>query len=280
MLAPAKINLFLHITGKRPDGYHCLESLISFADIGDEVTLEAADDFILRIDGPFAGQLPETSDNLISDAFKRLSAETGHPLNVAVTLTKNLPIGAGIGGGSADAAAAIRLLLKHWNIFVNEEVLNPFLLSIGADVPVCFANQTSFVSGIGEVVEPMGLIEPIPALIVNPGSFLSTPEVFKQGVAQYSHPIKYIVPTSKDELMAFLKAQHNDLEVPAIACLPVINEVLRKIQEQQGCEFARMSGSGATCFGLFETKEQADLAGKEIRKQHPEWWVQSCFIGK
>ena len=275
MTAPAKINLYLHVTGKRDDGYHLLDSLVAFAGVHDIITIEAANKLTLINQGPFGEGLPTTADNLVIRAAEQLRNLTGIMDGAQITLTKNLPIASGIGGGSADAAAAIKGLVRHWGIHPGHHDLSGLALGLGADVPICLYGQAAFIGGIGERIEPVYGLPEAPMVLVNPGVGVSTPSIFKARKASFSsaHWIND-TPSSFDELIELLTDNRgNDLMEPAIQTEPIIGDVLKQIELTRGCQLARMSGSGATCFGFYNTQVEADMAASEIKNTHPEWWV-------
>lgn len=280
-LAHAKINLTLHVTGKRPDGYHLLESLITFADIHDTVTVEAADRLSLSITGPFATTLAQDEDeNILMKTARMLAEKAAISPHVRIILHKVLPIGSGIGGGSADAAALMHLLHSLWKLPFSDEEMRAFALEIGADVPVCYNRKTAFIAGIGEQLREVTIPALFPALLINPLQSLSTIQVFKQGVPCFSSPDPQAIPPLQHEtFIDWLKAQKNDLETTAISLMPVIADILTSLKHQPECLLARMSGSGATCFGLFSSTEDAAQAARHIRHTHPSWWVQETQIG-
>ncbi len=266
MLAPAKINLALHVTGQRADGYHLLDSLVCFADIGDRLSVTVADEMTLTLTGPMAGKLTADADNLVLQAAHLLD-----PIKTAqITLEKILPVASGIGGGSSDAATCLRLLADLWHLPLPDPAA---VLTLGADVPVCLAGGAARMQGIGETISPLSL-PAFPAVLVNPGLSLSTPAVFQQ-LASKTNPTLQPPPTSLDhsQWLLYLKVQRNDLEAPAIALCPTIAEVLQALVQQSGCALARMSGAGATSFGLFETDAAARMAAQEIQARQPNWWV-------
>lgn len=256
--APAKLNLALHVTGRRTDGYHLLDSLVCFARVGDEVTLRPGP-LALTIQGPFAAGLATADDNLCLRAARMAGAEA------SLTLTKNLPVAAGIGGGSADAAAVLRGLARMGHPLP----VAPHRL--GADVPVCLASQPARMRGVGESLASVPPLPPMSLVLANPRIALSTPRVFA-GLDRRDNPAMPDLPHWPDlaGLIAWLHATRNDLEAPAIAAAPVIAEVLAAL-EFLGAGFRRMSGSGATCFGLFARPDKArDAAAALARKG---WWA-------
>lgn len=270
--APAKINLALHVTGQRSDGYHLLDSLVCFADVGDFVSVEPADELNLQITGPVAASVPDGPENLILKAAQLFGGDRGARL----TLEKNLPVASGIGGGSADAAAALKLLCEHWHLPMPDQQT---LLELGADLPVCLFGETVRMRGIGEKLERI----PMPsfaAVLVNPGVHVATPEVFKALQSRKNPPLS-APPNSNEpaDWLAYLKAQRNDLQAAACRIAPDIDTVLKVLANTKDCDLARMSGSGASCFGLFGDTEQAQAAARAIAAQHPTWWVKATHLG-
>jgi 4-diphosphocytidyl-2-C-methyl-D-erythritol kinase len=279
--APAKVNLTLHVIGKRSDGYHELQSLVVFADLCDELTFTEAPSDSLTVEGPFAGDLD--GENLILKAKRAVSFWLGFEISGHFQLQKNIPVAAGLGGGSADAAAAIRALLAAYDVSPDIAALADRAAAIGADVPVCLRSRAAMMAGLGEKVAPLENAAPLPAILVNPGVGLSTAAVFKQlGAPSYLTSPKSTPAVfgwrNAAEAAAYLKDGRNDLQTSAIALAPAIGEVLKSISALPGCLLARLSGSGATCFGLFPTKAEADAAANALRKTHPAWWVQPVTL--
>jgi 4-diphosphocytidyl-2-C-methyl-D-erythritol kinase len=267
--APAKVNLFLHVTGRRADGYHTLDSLAVFPMAGDFVHAAAADTLSLEITGPFGGVLRAETDNLVLRAARALAAASGIPPRATLTLEKNLPVASGIGGGSADAAAALRVLAKLWGV---EAPLHEIALTLGADVPVCLGHRAARMSGIGEVLQPAPSLPKFWMVLVNPLVAVPTPAVFRARIGAFSPPAE--LPAAWPDATAMadgLSRLSNDLETPAIGLAPVIGEVLATLREDKTCLLARMSGSGASCFGIYATLEDARQAYLVIRR--PDWWV-------
>ena len=264
--APAKINLFLHILGKRDDGYHLLESLVVFTEYGDVVTVEEASELSLEINGEFASELlafPK-EQNLVWKTALAVQKSFNTPLFAKITLTKNLPIASGIGGGSADAAATIIALCKLWKLDLSTEELHEIALKLGSDVPICLNGKTAMMRGVGEQIEEIEFNEAGYIVLINPLLKLSTAEVFSE------FKIENIDRKNTE--------QRNDLEQIAIKKLPIIAEIITALQATEGCISARMSGSGATCFGLYKTKTDADNAKKKLIKQFPKSWCVSSKI--
>ncbi|PVA07357.1 4-(cytidine 5'-diphospho)-2-C-methyl-D-erythritol kinase [Thalassorhabdomicrobium marinisediminis] len=264
--APAKINLALHVTGQRDDGYHLLDSLVVFAQIGDTISVARSDVLSLSVDGPFADGLSIT-DNLVLDAARAFDTRDG----AAITLTKRLPLASGIGGGSADAAATLRALSRLWDRPLPQ---GEAIAALGADVPVCLSQDLTRMSGIGDDLHRIGPPPPLHLLLVNPGVEVSTPAGFKALPQKSNPPMTDPMPHPWESglWLDWLRAQRNDLQAPACEVAPVISDVLDLIAAQTGCDLARMSGSGATCFGLFQTAAACTAAQAVIAAQHPEWW--------
>ena len=290
VFAPAKINLYLHVTARRDDGYHELDSLVAFADIGDVITLEAAPDFAFDITGPFSGEFTAkekdaspNSANLIVQAAWALSRAAHKTLPVRICLTKNLPLAAGLGGGSSDAAAALWGLCELLGIPRNAVFLPAILRGLGADVPVCFSCEPARLRGIGDVLEPAPAMSETPIVLVNPGIACPTAKVFAHYPGPFRAPVD-MPPSCElgDDLVRFLSAQHNDLTESARLVVPAIDEVLGTLRTQPGCALARLSGSGATCFGLFETAHAAHNAARAIMNMpaSASWWVQAGWLNR
>ena len=273
--APAKINLFLQITGKRADGYHLLDSLVVFAGVGDRLHAEVADSLSLRVTGPFAAGLAAEPDNLVLRAVRLLAEAVGVEARAALVLEKNLPVASGIGGGSADAAATLRLLVRLWGIAVDPAVLHGLAERLGADVPVCLAGRPARMRGIGEQLGPAPGLPGYGLVLVNPGVALGTADVFRARWGDFSAGTELPVAWPTASAMAdALSRTTNDLQPPAIVLRPAIGEVLSAISEQHGCLLARMSGSGATCFGVFHTTQEAHDAAAALAREG--WW---CWGG-
>jgi 4-diphosphocytidyl-2-C-methyl-D-erythritol kinase len=272
--APAKINLALHVTGRRADGYHLLESLVVFTRVGDRVTISAADEDRFSVVGPFAKQIPADASNLVLRARDRLRAAFPRltEASVAIELEKVLPAASGIGGGSSDAAQALRALAEFWQI-TDPAALAATGLELGADVPMCLTARPLIARGIGEALEPIDHLPSLPLVLVNPGVALPTPEVFR-ALASRDNPGLPPLPAGLDfaETCGWLAAARNDMQPPAILIAPEIAATLSALEES-GAAFVRMSGSGATSFGLFETLDKARGAAAKIATAHPDWWV-------
>ncbi len=272
--APAKINLFLHVVGRRDDGYHLIDSAIAFAEVGDGLSVARDDGLSLAISGPFAGTLAgDPNDNLVLRAAHALRDAATVADGAMITLDKRLPVASGIGGGSADAAASLRLLAALWN--VPEEVAARLAVGLGADVPVCLRSLPARVGGIGETIE---ILDPLPAcgvVLANAGEGVSTPAVFAARSGGFSKAADWEPPSSYPELIDRLGATRNDLADAARAVSPVIGDVLAALEETPGCGVTRLSGSGGTCFGLYETAGAAASAAEALAAERPTWWVQA-----
>ncbi len=275
--ARAKVNLTLHILGKRPDGYHELDSLVVFADLCDELSFSPAREDHLRLEGPFAGAVD--GENLILKAKRAAAGWLGREIHGDFLLNKNIPVAAGLGGGSSDAAAAIRILLRAYGNSAGVEGFIERAAAVGADVPVCLYGRPAWMRGLGERVTPAANLPSLPAILVNPGIKLSTAEVFRRMSAGPYQPQD--VPTSAledadfggtEEAAALLLQGRNDLEKPAVALEPAVQSTLDAIRRQEGCLLARLSGSGPTCFGLFPAYDIAKRAAEAVARAHPSWW--------
>jgi 4-diphosphocytidyl-2-C-methyl-D-erythritol kinase len=286
--APAKVNLFLHVGAKRPDGYHDLASLIVFADVGDRLEVREARQMSLRLSGPFAKPLEGAGDNLVLRAARELDVwaeERGHKIApVEIALEKNLPVASGIGGGSSDAAAALLMLAEFWSLPIAIDELQAIGLALGADVPVCVRGAPTLVTGLGEILTPVEGLPPFGLVLTNPGVEVPTAQIFKaldtrSGVAEL--PSLSPPPATVRDLAMLLDRTTNDLAPPAKRIAPAIMRVEAAIASTDGCFVARMSGSGATCFGLYESKSAADAAAAVLSRAHPSWWVcaaQTCVM--
>ena len=282
-IAYAKINLALHVRGRRADGYHELETLYAFLDDGDRLTAEPAREFSLTITGPFAEGLSAGEDNLVLRAVRALAAHYGVAGGIAFTLDKRLPVASGIGGGSADAAAALRLAARLWNLPVEAPLA--VAAGVGADVPACLASMPARGEGVGDVLVPMALdTAGTPVLLVNPGVGVATAAVFRgwggadrgplppiRHMCELDYTYDGLEPAEHGALAT--PAFRNDLLAPARALAPVIGKVLAALYAQSDVLMTRMSGSGATCFALFADAAARDAAATAIASEHPGWWV-------
>ena len=277
--APAKINLYLHIVGRRKDGFHLLDSLITFVSIHDTLSLTAAPELSLEIDGPFASQLTTEPNNLVLQAARGLARMCGIDGGARLQLTKGLPVASGIGGGSSDAAATLKGLMRLWKVKPDNQALQALALELGADVPVCLNGQASFIGGVGEKIYKSAPLPLCSIVLVNPGITISTPAVFKaraHSQSGFSKPGRFdYAPVNVDELVSVLQSRHNDLDQAAQGLCPEIGLVLCALETCKGALMARMSGSGATCFALFADPGEAEAATLDLTQKHPEWWVRA-----
>ena len=287
----AKVNLTLRVVGRRTDGYHDLESVVAFADCADKLTLTPGPELSLKTVGPLAMACGELSDNLVLKAARLLGEVVPGLKAGAFVLDKVLPVAAGIGGGSADAAAALRLLARFNDLPLDDERLQEVALEVGADVPVCLASRACDMTGVGEKLSPLNP-PTMPSVLVNPCVPVATKDVFEAlglrhgelrvGAADVVMEAASSWPEeggSLEEWVEALAAGTNDLEEPAMRIQPVIGEVIAALNATNGAWLARMSGSGATCFALYENTAEARRAADKIRLEHPAWWVHAGTLG-
>ena len=268
--APAKVNLTLHVTGRAANGYHWLDSLVVFGPAADIVHAGPAEDLSLTVQGPFADGLRAEPDNLVLRAARALAAWADRPAAASLVLEKHLPVASGIGGGSADAAAALRVLARLWALDVPPDAMAALAAGLGADVPVCVASRPARMAGIGEVLSAAPALPPCGVLLVNPGVALATAHVFRGRTGAFSTAAAF--PTrwpDAGSMAQDLAALNNDLEAPALDLCPAVGEVLAALRALPGCLLARMSGSGATCFGLFADAAAAERAAAALPQR---WW--------
>ena len=282
--APAKVNLTLRVLGRRADGYHDIESLVAFADIGDRLTLTPGNALTLTVVGPGTAQTGAEADNLVIKAANALTARVPGLRAGAFRLEKNLPVAAGLGGGSADAAAALRLLAQTNKLAPDDPRLHDAARATGADVPVCLDPRPRVMRGIGEILSAPLPLPRLAALLVNPGVAVPTKLVFSgwKPSANAPRPAERVAlpkMQNEEQLLDWLASEANDLEAPAIALAPAIAEVLVSLRAAAGCRLARMSGSGATCFALFSSAAESAAAGKKLRTQFPGWWISEMVLG-
>lgn len=289
VFAPAKINLTLHVTGQRPDGYHLLDSLVAFGPVGDILSVATADAPFFTVKGPESTGVPVGNANLVSKVSRLLAAD----VTLGIDLKKNLPPASGIGGGSADAAAMARALILGGNEVAQslrttsdlepEGVLRRAadrLLALGADIPMCLAPGPKRVTGIGDQMSAVE-IPRLNAVLVNPRVGVSTPAVFQALTQKNNPPMGETIPQGADAatFCEWLGQQRNDLQRPAVQMFPQIANLLDLLAQQNGCRLARMSGSGATCFAIFETAQKAATSARLLKQTYPEWWIASGGIG-
>ncbi len=270
--ARAKINLALHVTGRRPDGYHLLESIVTFTETGDRLTVSRAASDTFSMTGPFAAGLPDGADNLVLRARDALRAATSVADHVAIHLDKRLPVASGIGGGSADAAACLRALSRLWDRPVDKRRLADIGIRLGADVPMCLESRPLLARGIGEDLTRIRDMPPLPLVLVNPLVEISTPAVFDRLHNRENPPIRLPEAETFDGWVDGLRSLRNDLQAPAETILPVIADIQRVLRDN-GALLARMSGSGATCFGIYADETAARAAAGRILSDQPSWYV-------
>jgi 4-diphosphocytidyl-2-C-methyl-D-erythritol kinase len=282
--APAKVNLTLRVLGRRADGYHEIESLVAFADFGDRLSLSPGAELALSVCGPWAAQAGEGGDNLVFKAASALAARIPDIVLGAFELDKQVPVAAGLGGGSADAGAALRLLARANDLGRDDSRLYEAARAAGADVPVCLDARPRLMCGIGEKLSAPLALPPLAAVLVNPGVALATKLVF----AGWTRAVKPAPPfdlatvertRNQEQLLQSLARQANDLEDAAIKLAPVIGELLAALRGLPGCRLARMSGSGATCFGLFSSAAEAGAAAEILQGKYPLWWRRVSVLG-
>jgi 4-diphosphocytidyl-2-C-methyl-D-erythritol kinase len=283
--APAKVNLTLHIVGRRTDGYHELESLVAFAGIGDTLSLVPGEPLLLSVSGSGAPQAGGDRDNLVLRAARALRERLPGLRAGAFQLVKRLPVAAGLGGGSSDAAAALRLLARLNGLRPGDPALVEAARAAGADVPVCLERRTRMMRGAGEVLGPPLKLPPLSAVLLNPRVPIATPAIFQalglepgEGAEAPPHP-EIRAATGHAELFSILREARNDLEPAAVKLAPVIREALALLRGIEGCRLARMSGSGATVFGLFDKRDASALAAKMLGRARPGWWVKATELG-
>ncbi|MGZ9097456.1 MAG: 4-(cytidine 5'-diphospho)-2-C-methyl-D-erythritol kinase [Micavibrio sp.] len=281
VFAPAKINLYLHVARLREDGYHDIDSLAVFADIGDRILIEPANDFTLLINGPFAGAFTAketdsspSSSNLVTRAVWEIARAARRDPKFRITLTKNLPLASGLGGGSSDAAATIWGLMNLWSIPITTPLLPELMADLGADIPACLRCAPVQMSGIGDILDLAPDLPEIPVVLVNPGKHCPTAGVFRRFIGPMRGEVT--IPehlSSYDALIDFLTRRDNDLTPAATELVPDISQILNAFAEQKNCGLSRMTGSGATVFGLFEHMEDAKESAEAISLANPRWWV-------
>ena len=277
--ASAKINLTLRVLGRRADGYHELESLVAFADVADTLTLRPDPEDRLEIGGPFAGESGPITDNLVLKAYAALNERIADMRGGFFRLEKNIPVAAGLGGGSADAAATLRLVARANGVALGDPRLMSAAVAVGADVPVCVDSRARIMRGVGErLSEPIDL-PVLPAVLVNPHVGLATRDVFGKFTSTRSRSSIADVPRKFDTLIEFLKRHDNDLTPPATVCTPAVGEMLRALQALPRVRLARMSGSGPTCFALFGSQGDAIAAAQRLGERQGSWWIQPTMIG-
>jgi len=277
IFAPGKINLFLHVIGRRPDGYHLLESLVAFADIGDRIAVSESPHWRFAIHGHFGKDLDPAQTNTVSTAAHFIANAANKPSTLHITLTKNLPVASGIGGGSSDAAATLLACQQLWQL-PSLPSTRDIIAVLGADMPVCLRRRPTLMRGIGDELTEIGRLPDCNVVLVNPGQSLPTASVFKSFSEAFSRPLANVPAggwANVDDVIGFLRATRNDLTGVAENIVPAISTVLEALAAQPGCLLARMSGSGATCFGLFHGPGQAQAAAANLAQSRPAWWIKA-----
>ncbi|MBT5239069.1 MAG: 4-(cytidine 5'-diphospho)-2-C-methyl-D-erythritol kinase [Rhodospirillaceae bacterium] len=277
LAAAAKINLTLHITGRRDDGYHNLDSLIGFTDVADVLTFRAADTTTLRVTGAEAAGIDAADDNLVVRAARLMQTHLGVSAGMDIELEKNIPVAAGLGGGSADAAATVAGCMALWGSSTSDLISDQTLASdLGADVPVCRYGRAARISGIGETITPTPNWPTAWLVLANPRIPLSTADVFRAFDGKFAAAGDTTFDGADySSFTAYIAERENCLTSTALAIAPIIGDVLDGLGALSGCSLARMSGSGPTCFGLFGTKEEADVGQQDLSQTHPDWWVRA-----
>ena len=273
VIAHAKVNLTLHVVGQRANGYHELQSLVCLTEFGDQIHLSPAADFSFQVIGPYAAGIPVDESNLVVQAAKFMAQKHSKTLDCQIILEKNLPMASGIGGGSSDAAAVMKALSQYWSVQlpnVDE------LMALGADIPVCVTTGLTLMQGVGEDVTHLSAAPNWGVVLVNPNVGVSTPAVFDALNSKQNPSMQDVAANCVDT--AWLGDQRNDLEPPAMAMVPEVATVIEAISAAPQCRVARMSGSGATCFGLFTDIKYADEAASHLQQAHPDWWVISTVL--
>lgn len=277
--APAKLNLSLHVTGKRADGYHLLESLVVFTQFGDVLRVTPAETLSLTITGEFAADIGPNTGNLVLKAAHALRIAANVTSGAALVLEKNIPVGAGLGGGSADAAATLILLMKHWGVIVPAATLQALALRLGADVPMCLLSHPLIARGIGEDITPLPLkLPPLPLVLVYPRVPIATAELFAHHTLETPPATPRLDTTTAETLLESLAGTRNQLQRTAVILTPEVAEVLLVLNTALQARFVRMTGSGSACFAITDDKAAAERLAREIHSQYPHWWVRATEV--
>jgi len=277
--ANAKLNLLLHVTGKRADGYHLLDSLVAFCAFGDSLDIHEAESLSLEITGEFAPQLSNDENNLVLRAARLIAKHGKKEIGARMVLHKNIPVGAGLGGGSCDAAAAIRGLQQFWQLSLTHDQQLKIAQDLGSDVMVCVEQVPAWISGVGDLVSPVRLLEDVAIILVNPKQPLLTADVYRAFAGNFSAVTEKIYTIQNtQELLGLIAPLKNDLQPAAMQLMPKIKNMLKVLSDASGYQLARMTGSGATCFGIFSSQKMADEEAERIKQNHPDWWVVSTYL--
>lgn len=278
--AAAKINLALHVLNRRADSYHQLDTIAVFADLGERIFAVAADDQVLRVEGPFAAHAPKDADNLVLKAAELLRRHADFRGGAEIRLVKKLPAGAGFGGGSADAGATLHALNRLWSLGLGLAELSTLARTLGADVAMCLVSTALRARGTGDRIEPLGFWPPLPLVLAWPGQPLSTAAVFAALAPRDNPPLPDPLPAATPAAVAgWLAECRNDLEDAALRLAPAIGEALARLRATEGCLIARMSGSGSGCFGLYADIAGAGAAAADLRRANPGWWIGAALAG-
>ena len=277
LLAPAKVNLFLHIFGKRSDGMHLLDSLITFAGIYDSITIKPSPELNLSLKGPFSNKNISIKNNLVLKAAKALAKYSNIEPKIDIVVAKEIPVASGLGGASVDAAATLKLLTIYWDLNIGNKTLYNIAENLGADVPACLVGKTIRAEGVGEILKEATELPPCWFVFVNPGIQLMTKEVFEIGLDKFNNKYKNEeYPDNIHELEKMFSKTQNGLLKSAIQLVPEIELVIKKLRDTENIIDARLNGSGATCFGIFPTENDAKTAAKTISKANPDWWIKAA----
>ena len=277
LLAPAKVNLFLHIFGKRSDGMHLLDSLITFAGIYDSITIKPSPELNLSLKGPFSNKNISIKNNLVLKAAKALAKYSNIEPKIDIVVAKEIPVASGLGGASVDAAATLKLLTIYWDLNIGNKTLYNIAENLGADVPACLVGKTIRAEGVGEILKEATELPPCWFVFVNPGIQLMTKEVFEIGLDKFNNKYKNEeYPDNIQELEKMFSKTQNGLLKSAIQLVPEIELVIKKLRDTKNIIDARLNGSGATCFGVFPTENDAKIAAQTISKANPDWWIKAA----
>jgi len=275
--APAKVNLFLHLTGRRADGYHLLDGLVAFTRFGDRIAVRPASRLSLSVVGPFAAAVPPGDGNLALTAAAALRARIPDAPGAAIRLEKRVPVAAGLGGGSSDAAAVLRALARLWRAPSTLD-LEEIARGLGADVPMCLGSGPARIAGVGDRLTPCPTFPALPILLVNPRRPLATPDVFRARAGAWRDPFPVLPTAAPEPLLRALAETGNDLAEAACTLAPEVGIVLAALSHLPGCRLARMSGSGATCFAIFDQGTALRRAAGGLRRRHPGWWIRPTVL--
>jgi 4-diphosphocytidyl-2-C-methyl-D-erythritol kinase len=281
IFAPARITLFLHVTGRQDDGLHQFQTVMAFLDVGDTLTFAQHGGFLLETEGDFASEVGSPHQNFVYIAAKSMAEHFRLPLQAHVVLQKNLPVGSGVGGASSDMGATLMGLHKLWRMPEDASGMEKIARSLAFDVPACFTRRAYWAEGVGDKNKALEELPPLHFVLVNPMETPSTTEVFRRFNGKFTTPLQFTgSKKTAEKWIADLRIYRNDLTDAAISACPAVRDVLSALETTPHCQLARLSGTGATCFGLYQTAEQAQLAAHQIQQQHPNWWVTPAGLAK